>query len=291
MYQFRRKIFPYMMVLPTVLVFGIFIFYPAISGAITSLYKWDGINDPVFIGFANYIKIFKDKIFWESLGRTVLFTAISVPLVYYVSLGLGLLLVKPLRGKGVYRAMFYWPTMISSIIVGLSWKFLLGEDFGIINYILTLLGGTPIKFLTNPTWAMATVIFVTVWSMAGYYMVMFVAGLNNISETYYEAAVIDGASGWQQFRFITMPLLKPTSLLVIILALTTIIKTYPLVYALTQGGPGRATKFVVQKIYETGFQQNEMGYASTMTMILFVLLAVVTVLQFRLNKGGEQDAA
>ena len=291
MYQFRRKIFPYMMVLPTVLVFGIFIFYPAISGAITSLYKWDGINDPVFIGFANYIKIFKDKIFWESLGRTVLFTAISVPLVYYVSLGLGLLLVKPLRGKGVYRAMFYWPTMISSIIVGLSWKFLLGEDFGIINYILTLLGGTPIKFLTNPTWAMATVIFVTVWSMAGYYMVMFVAGLNNISETYYEAAVIDGASGWQQFRFITMPLLKPTSLLVIILALTTIIKTYPLVYALTQGGPGRATKFVVQKIYETGFQQNEMGYASTMTMILFVLLAMVTVLQFRLNKGGEQDAA
>ena len=291
MYQFRRKIFPYMMVLPTVLVFGIFIFYPAISGAITSLYKWDGINDPIFIGFANYIKIFKDKIFWESLGRTVLFTAISVPLVYYVSLGLGLLLVKPLRGKGVYRAMFYWPTMISSIIVGLSWKFLLGEDFGIINYILTLLGGTPIKFLTNPTWAMATVIFVTVWSMAGYYMVMFVAGLNNISENYYEAAVIDGASGWQQFRFITMPLLKPTSLLVIILALTTIIKTYPLVYALTQGGPGRATKFVVQKIYETGFQQNEMGYASTMTMILFGLLAVVTVLQFRLNKGGEQDAA
>ncbi len=128
MYQFKKKIFPYMMILPTVLIFGIFIFYPAISGAITSLYNWDGINDPIFIGFANYVKIMKDKIFWESLGRTIIFTAIAVPLVYYVSLGLGLLLVKPLRGKGVFRAVFYWPTMISSIIVGLSWKFLLERD-------------------------------------------------------------------------------------------------------------------------------------------------------------------
>ncbi len=290
MYPFRRKIFPYLMVLPTVLIFGVFIFYPAISGAFNSFFQWDGINDPKFIGFTNYIKIAGDKVFWESIGRTLLFTLLATPLVFYSALGLGLLLVRHIKGRGLFRSIFYWPTMISSIIVGLSWKFLLGEDFGIINYLLSLLHLPTQKFLTDPTWALASVIFVTTWSMAGYYMVMFVAGRNNISETYYEAARIDGASGRQQFRFITMPLLKPTTLLVLVLSLSTILKTYPLVFALTEGGPGRATTFAVQKIYETAFQQNKMGYASAMTMIIFAILALITLLQFRLNRGGEQDA-
>ena len=137
---------------------------------------------------------------------------------------------------------------------------------------------------------MGVVIFVTVWSMSGYYMVMFVSGIKAISETYYEAARIDGAGALSQFRYITLPLLKPTSLLVIVLSTVTIIKTYPLVYALTQGGPAGATKFMVQSIQETGFEKNQMGYASAMTMILFLLLALFTVLQFKVNKGGEQDA-
>lgn len=180
--------------------------------------------------------------------------------------------------------------MISSIIVGLSWKFLLGEDFGVVNYIITSLGGDPVHWMTNSKMAMFTVVFVTVWSMAGYYMVMFVAGLNSIDPTYYEAAHIDGATAWQCFRYITLPLLAPTTLLVLVLSFISIIKSYPLVYALTEGGPGTSTKFMVQVIYETGFTENKMGYACAMAIILFVLLALMTIIQFKLNKGGEQDA-
>lgn len=286
----QQIVFPYLMLLPTIVIFGVYLFYPALSGFWYSLHKWDGINDQVFIGLKNYATLLQDTGFWESMIRTLLYTVISVPLVYVVSLIFALLITQPIRGQSAFRAILYWPTMISSIIVGLSWKFLLGEDFGVVNYVITSLGGDSVRWLTNSTMAMFTVVFVTVWSMAGYYMVMFVAGLNSIDQTYYEAAQIDGATPWQQFRFITLPLLKPTTLLVLVLSFISIIKSYPLVYALTEGGPGTATKFMVQTIYETGFAQNKMGYACAMAMVLFVLLALMTAIQFKLNKGGEQDA-
>ena len=172
---------------------------------------------------------------------------------------LALLLTREVKGSDFFRAVFYWPTMISSIVVGLSWRFLLGEDFGVINYMITTLGKSPVKWLTDPKIAMGVIVFVTVWSLAGYYMVMFVAGIEAIPRDYYEAAQIDGASFWQQFRFITLPLLKATSLLVLVLSTVTVIKTYPLVYALTKGGPAGATKFMVQYIQETGFEKEPDG--------------------------------
>lgn len=290
MRSFEQKIFPYLLLAPTLIIFGLFLFFPAVNGLWISLTKWDGVNPQKFIGIENYVKLMSDRGFWESFFQTILFTAISVPLVYASALGLAMLLTGERKGNNFFRAVFYWPTMISSIIVGLTWRFLLGEDFGVINYLLTAAGRSPVKWLTNPNYAMGVVIFVTTWSMSGYYMVMFVSGIKAISETYYEAARIDGAGGLAQFRYITLPLLKPTSLLVIVLSTVTIIKTYPLVYALTQGGPAGATKFMVQSIQEIGFQKNQMGYASAMTMILFILLALFTVLQFQINKGGEQDA-
>ena len=136
---------------------------------------------------------------------------------------------------------------------------------------------------------MGVIVFVTVWSLAGYYMVMFVAGIEAIPRDYYEAAQIDGASFWQQFRFITLPLLKATSLLVLVLSTVTVIKTYPLVYALTKGGPAGATKFMVQYIQETGFEKSQMGYACAMAMVLFAVLAALTIAQFKLNKGGSEN--
>ena len=290
MKSLQQKVFPYLMLLPTILIFGIYLFYPALSGLWISFHKWDGINPKIFIGIENYQKLLGDGGFWESMGRTLLYSAISVPLIYVVSLAFALLMLQSIRCKSIFRAIFYWPALISSIIVGLSWKFVLGEDFGVVNYLLTSCGLQAVKWLTDYKMAMVTVVFVTVWSMAGYYMVMFIAGLNSISSSYYEAADIDGASWWQSFWAITLPLLKPTTLLVFVLSLISIIKAYPLVYALTQGGPGTATKFVVQKVYETGFVENKMGYACSMAMVLFVIIALFTSIQFKLNKGGEQDA-
>jgi len=290
MKSFEQKIFPYLMLAPTLVIFGLFLFFPALNGVWISLTKWDGINPQVFVGLKNYQDLLGDKNFWEAFLRTLFFTLISVPGVYVAALGLAVLLTGNIKGSDFFRAVFYWPTMISTIVVGLSWRFLLGEDFGLLNYLLTRMGAEPVKWLTDPANAMCTVIFVTIWSMAGYYMVMFIAGIKAISETYYEAAQIDGASSWQQFRFITLPLLKPTSLLVLVLSMVSIIKTYPLVFALTQGGPAGATRFMVQMIQVTGFEKGKMGYASAMTMVLFILLALLTMAQFKLNQGGEQDA-
>ncbi len=277
------------MLAPTLLVFGVFLFYPALNGVWISLTKWDGVNPQKFIGFQNYLKLAADKNFWESFANTLLFTAFSVPLIYAAALGLAVLLTGEIKGSNFFRAVFYWPTMISSIVVGLTWRFLLGEDFGVVNYLLTLMEKSPVKWLTDARNAMMVIILVTVWSMAGYYMVMFVSGIKGISQTYYEAARIDGGGAWQQFWYITLPLLKPTSLLVIVLSTINVIKTYPLVFALTQGGPAGATKFMVQTIQETGFEKSQMGYASAMTMVLFLVLSMFTSVQFKVNRGGEQD--
>lgn len=289
MKSFERKVFPYLMLAPTLLVFGVFLFYPALNGVWISLTKWDGVNPQKFIGFQNYLKLAADKNFWESFANTILFTAFSVPLIYAAALGLAVLLTGEIKGSNFFRAVFYWPTMISSIVVGLTWRFLLGEDFGVVNYLLTLMEKSPVKWLTDARNAMMVIILVTVWSMAGYYMVMFVSGIKGISQTYYEAARIDGGGAWQQFWYITLPLLKPTSLLVIVLSTINVIKTYPLVFALTQGGPAGATKFMVQTIQETGFEKSQMGYASAMTMVLFLVLSLFTSVQFKVNRGGEQD--
>ena len=258
MKSLERKVFPYLMLLPMIVIFGVFLFYPALNGLWISFTKWDGINAQEFVLFDNYIKLAGDGDFWRSFVRTMVFTVLSVAGIYVAALGLALLLTRAIKGSNLFRALFYWPTMTSSIVVGLSWRFLLGE-FGVINYIISLFGGEKISWLTNPTAAMGVIIFVTVWSMAGYYMVMFVAGIKAISQDYYEASEIDGAGFWQQFWYITLPLLKATSLLVLVLSTVTVIKTYPLVVALTVGGPAGATKFMVQIIQETGFEKSQMG--------------------------------
>ena len=264
MKSFERKIFPYLMLAPTLLVFGVFLFYPALNGVWISLTKWDGVNPQKFIGFQNYLKLAADKNFWESFANTLLFTAFSVPLIYAAALGLAVLLTGEIKGSNFFRAV-------------------------LVNYLLTLMEKSPVKWLTDARNAMMVIILVTVWSMAGYYMVMFVSGIKGISQTYYEAARIDGGGAWQQFWYITLPLLKPTSLLVIVLSTINVIKTYPLVFALTQGGPAGATKFMVQTIQETGFEKSQMGYASAMTMVLFLVLSMFTSVQFKVNRGGEQD--
>lgn len=289
MKSFERKLFPYLMLLPMIVIFGVFLFYPALNGLKISFMKWDGINPQEFVGLKNYSKLLGDKAFWRAFTRTIAFTAMAVPGIYVAALGLALLLTREVKGSDFFRAVFYWPTMISSIVVGLSWRFMLGEDFGVINYMITTLGKSPVKWLTDPKIAMGVIVFVTVWSLAGYYMVMFVAGIEAIPRDYYEAAQIDGASFWQQFRFITLPLLKATSLLVLVLSTVTVIKTYPLVYALTKGGPASATKFMVQYIQETGFEKSQMGYACAMAMVLFAVLAALTIAQFKLNKGGSEN--
>ena len=290
MNNWRRRVFPYVLILPTLILFVTYLFYPAISGFVYSFHKWDGIGKMRYLGMSNYVKLFSDRQFVSALSRTLIYTFISIPLIFCVALLLALIVSREMKFVSFFRMTFYFPFMLSPIIIGFSWRFLLTEDFGLISAMTNALGLGTIPFLTNPTFAFCTIVGITVWSSCGYYMMMFVAGLKNISPTYYEAASIDGANSLQSFWRITLPLLKPTSLLVLVLSSIGVIKSYALVNAVTGGGPGSSTKFLVQLIYETAFQKNKLGYASAMTVALFLILALFTLIQFKLNEGGEQDA-
>ncbi len=286
----ERTLFPYMMILPNLLIFVIFIAVPAVFGFVYSLTDWEGIGALHFIGFKNYIKLFQDTRFWISIRQTFLYALIALPLIVAIPLLLATQLVKKIRGRSIFRAIFYWPSMISYIVVGLLFQFIFGDSTGVINFLLEKMGGSSVGWFTNGVSAMAVVIIASVWSRSGFYMVTFLSGLSNISESYYEAAKVDGATGWRQFVSITLPLLKPTTFLVMILGFIDLFKQYGLVLTLTDGGPAGATKFAVQYIYEQAFDRFELGYASALSMILLLILAVLTLVQFKINKGGAIDA-
>jgi len=284
----EMKLFPYFLILPNLFIFTAFIAVPALFGAYFSLHNWSGMNEPVFIGLQNYVRAFNDMKFWRSFGKTLIYVGISLPFIMGIPLFLANLMIKEIRGKGMFRAIFYWPSMVSYIIAGISFKFMFGDNTGIINFLLDLFGKSKIGWLTQGRTAMFVVILATIWARTGFYMVTYISGLQSIPVSYYEAAEVDGATPLQGFFKITLPLLKPTTFLVLILSFIDLFKAYGLVLALTGGGPGTATKFVVQYIYEAAFDgKREMGYASALSMILLVVMAVFTLLQFKVNKGGE----
>jgi alpha-1,4-digalacturonate transport system permease protein len=282
----KSTIAPYLFVLPNLIIFFVFIVIPAILGLLYSFYEYDGLNPMTFIGLDNYLDIFKNMEFWSTLGKTAIYAAIVVPLIYGIALIIASLLIQEVRFRGLFRAIYYWPTMISFIIVGLTWKWIFGDAFGIVNYLLTWIGLEPIAFLSSSFWANIVVIIATVWSRVGFFMVIFIAGLQAIPADYYEAGRLDGASKLRLFWSITLPLLKPTSLLVIMLSLIDAFKAFPLMFALTGGGPGKETTFIVQYIYEVGFTKQELGLASAMSVVLFAIIGIFSALQFRLSKGG-----
>ena len=281
------KIFPYILIAPNALIFILFIAVPAVFGFYFSLTEWKGIGEPVFVGFANYVRAFHDAKFLQSLLRTSIYVLISLPLVMALPLILASLMVREFHLRGFFRAAYYWPSMISYIVAGISFKFIFGDNTGIINYLITLFGGGKVEWLTNPFNAMLVVVLANLWSRAGFYMVLYISGLQSISTSYYEAANIDGATNTQQFFYITLPMLKPTTFMVLILGLIDLFKAYGLVISLTGGGPGAATKFVVQYIYEKAFSEFSMGYASALSMIMLVVMAIFTISQFKLNRGGQ----
>ena len=281
------RLFPYLMILPNLLIFLVFIIIPFFYGTVISFADWKGIGKINFIGFGNYIELFSDSGFWSSLLRTTKFALCSLPFIIILPLFLAVMLTKKLRGKGIFRTIFYWPSMISYIVVGIAFRFIFGDSTGVISYFLQMFGLPKFSVMTNPTGAFWILILANLWFSTGSTMVIFMSGITNISPTYYEAAEVDGATSRQQFLKITLPLLKPTLFLVLILSLIGLFKAYGMVMQLTSGGPGDATKFVVQNIYDTAFKRFRLVYASAQSLVTTLILAVLTVLQFKANKGGE----
>lgn len=280
--------------LPNILFFIIFFIIPAIYGIGYSLTNYNGLNKMDFIGFENYLNLFKDKNFYSVLFNTVKFALISVPLGYVVALGLGVILAsEKIKGSTVLRILIYWPTLISTIMVGLTWKWIFGENFGILNYLLTSIGLPKIGWSTSSVPAFLTTIIASIWAGCGTNMLIFIGGIKQIPEIYHEAAKIDGANKWQDFINITLPSLVPVSFMVIVLATITAFKEFAMIQTLTNGGPGKATTYMIQYIYTTGFQKMKVGYSSAASMILFMILLILSLIQTKIggkNSGLEEKS-
>jgi multiple sugar transport system permease protein len=279
---------------PSLSLLLLFFFVPVFAAFLLSITDFDiyalgDINNLRFVGFKNYIELLSEPIFWKALRNTLYFAFIGGPLTVAVSLGAALLVNSKLaRWKGLFRTIFFAPVVTTLVAVAIVWRYLYHPRFGLLNQILGSVGIDPIDWLGDPRFAMPAIILLAVWKNFGYNMIIFVAGLQNISEELYEAARIDGAGPWQQFRFITIPMLAPTFLFVGIVTAIGYFQLFAEPYVMTpDGGPLNSTLSVVMLMYEQGFRWWNMGYAAAVAFVLFLIIAIATIIQFRLQKARE----
>jgi ABC-type sugar transport system permease subunit len=286
MYPKSNRLAPYLFILPNILVVLLFAIYPLVSNLIIS-FSGGNILSPTFIGFDNYTHLFQDESFWISLKGTVYYTLLVVPVTTGLSLILAIGLNRTIPLRNFLRASYLLPHLISWSVVGLIWKWMYSPTYGIFNHLLELVKLTPSRWLLDPLLTIPCLAFTGIWAGIGYYMVIFLAGLQGIPSTYYEAAKIDGANSWQQFRDITLPALKPITSLVMILSMISSFRVFEQIYVMTGGGPGRASFVMVLYIFIKGFEEFNIGYAATLSIMLFLILMLFTILQQRLFGNKE----
>ncbi|MGE5350855.1 MAG: carbohydrate ABC transporter permease [Acidobacteriota bacterium] len=271
---------------PTLVVFSTFILFPVIFSFYLSFQKWNMFSsETTFVGLDNYIRMFKSEEFWQVLKNTAIYTFGTIPLNMGFSLMVAYVLNKKIIGKKFLRTAFFAPVIISPVAAAVIWRWLYDPNFGLINWFIALFGISPINWLNDPTAAMFALIIMGVWKTFGYNMVLFSAGLQGIPETYYEAALIDGASGWTRFWKITIPLLSPTTFFIMVMSMIGSFQVFDIVYVLTSGGPLGSTKVLVFYVYEHAFKFFEMGYASAVSYVLFAILFIFTMLQMKYMKS------
>lgn len=278
--------------LPAIAVLGTFNLYPALYSLYLSLFEWNGIRpERTFVGADNYIRLFTSGEFRNSLFVTGIYalgiTVASLALGVFVAL----LLNQGLRGRAVYRALYFLPVITPSVAAGVVWKALFDPSQGAVNGLLERVGIHGPSWLSSPSWALVAVIIVGVWKRVGFNMIVYLAALQGIPRTYHEAAVLDGASAWQRFRYITLPLLGPSTFFLTVTSLIEAVQVFDLVYVMTKGGPLGSTDVVGYYLYRYGFRYFELGFASAVAYVIFALIFVITVVQFRLTRGGLGNAA
>ena len=274
-------------VAPALLVIAVFFFLPIVAALLISLTDFDiyalaDLANLRFVGFGNYLKLLQNPLFWQALGNTLYFVAVGVPLSIGASLGAALLLHSRLaRFKPFFRTALFAPVVTTLVAVAVIWRYMFNTRYGLLNYALGGLGIDPIDWLGDPHWAMPAIILFAVWKNFGYNMIIFLAGLQSIPEELYEAARIDGASVWRQFASVTLPMLSPVVMLVGILTIAGYFQLFAEPYVMTQGGPLQSTVSVLYFMYEEGFKWWNLGSASAVAFILFLLIFAVTALQLR----------
>ena len=288
----RRSLRPILIgwsfLLPNFLGFALLTLVPMVFGLALSFMEWSPWGDPEWVGFENFERMFRNSTFWIALWNTTYYAAGHIPLTMVVSLCLALLLNRALAGLGFFRTAFFLPYVTSLVAVAVVWNMLFHPPSGPVTQFRQVVGVTdPPGWTSSTAWAMPAVIIASVWRDMGYYMVLFLAGLQTIPTELYEAARVDGANAWQRFWNITLPGLRPTTFFVLIMCTVASFKVFDLIVVMTDGGPGRATKVLSQLIYEEGIKEGRFGFASAISLVLFVLVAGFTVVQFLLQRRRE----
>lgn len=257
---------------------------PMVASAGLSLLDWDLLRPPRFIGLDNYARLAGDAAFRAAVGNTIQFVAGYLPLVLTGGLVIALALNQRLRGLALFRTVYFMPLVTSWVVVALMWRWLLDPRAGIVNHGLGLLGIQGPGWWTDPAWAMPSVIVASAWKDLGFVMVILLAGLQAIPGEFYEAASVDGAGRWARFRNITLPLLTPSLFFVLVISLINNLQVFDQVWVMTGGGPAGATSVVVEQIVRNAFSYGQMGYAAAMSWAFFVVILIITALQFRLQR-------
>jgi multiple sugar transport system permease protein len=287
--KMRETIAAYLFLSPFLLFFSVFVVRAVVVAVNMSFYEWHIMrpNRP-FIGLDNYTELLNDTVWWTALENTLLFTALTVVGTTLVALVAALAVTKPVKGQGIFRILLYMPSLFSVGAVGLIWVWLLHNQFGVINYFLSFVGVRPINWLGDPNLVLPSLSLVTIWWSFGFPMLIFIAGLQNIPESLYEAARIDGADSKQAFWHITLPLLKPTILFITVTGVISHFQVYGQPFIMTAGGPGRESYTVIFYLYQVAWTAFRMGYGAAVAVVIALIMAAITAFQFLvLNRRVE----
>ncbi len=276
----REAIYGYLFIAPAVLGFILWIAGPMIFSAWVSLTQWDMLSPPKIVGLQNYRHMLEDNLFWQSLKVTMYFTVVSVPLFQTLAFAVALLMNVKVRGITIFRTIYYLPSIVPVVASSMLWAWIFNSDFGLLNSLLQAVGLPKVLWLQDPTWAMPALIVMSLWGIGGT-MLIYLAGLQGVPVQLYEAAEIDGANKWQQFLHVTVPMMSPVIFFNLVLGLIGALQTFTQGYIITNGGPGNSTLFYVLYLYRQAFTYFNMGYASAMAWVLFVIILALTLLVFR----------
>ncbi len=284
--RIKRQIMPYLLVSPYIIHFILFVAFPVIFSIVLTFHKWNIIAPMEYTGLSNYIRLFQDEVFLKSLGNTLIFLVIHIPLQIIVALFLAHILNQNIKFRGFFRAAFFLPVIVSGVVVTILWQQLYGFDTGLLNRLLVSVGLNKIGWLTDPNIAMPSIALMATWKNVGLYIVLFLVGLQTVPMQYYEAADIEGANKWQKFFRITLPMINPTIFMVVILSTIGGFSLFIEPYIMTGGGPLNSTISAVLYIYKQGFFYYHMGYSATLGLFFALIILLVVVIQ---KKFVERD--
>ncbi|MCJ1696895.1 MULTISPECIES: carbohydrate ABC transporter permease [Rathayibacter] len=283
----REALTGYGFVAPNMLLMALFLFVPILWAIQLSFQDSRGFGTPEWVGFANYLRMGADPVFWQSLANTLLFTAVTVPIELIGGLGLAVLLNSVLPARGVYRTIIVLPLVISGVASGMIAVTIFSESSGIVNKVLTSLGASPVSWQSEGAPAMISVMITAIWLRIGFNMVIYIAGLQSVSPELYEAARIDGATRWQQFRALTVPLVGPSTFFLLIMNVIASFQVFDIVFVMTGGGPGFATSVLGTYAYRNGFQVREQGYGAALGVVILLITLLFTYVQWRTSRTRD----